>query len=352
MANLKTQYIGLELAHPVVASASPLSYTLDGLKRLEDGGVSAVVLFSLFEEQIHRNDAEHDWTVGRWARASVEATGYLPLPRRIDFAPDAYLELIRQAKDALDIPVIGSLNGVTDDGWTRYARSIQEAGADAIELNVFYVPADLSMSARAVDQRQVDVASSVRRAVSIPLAVKLSPYFSSLPEVARRLLVAGADGLVLFNRFYQPDFDLDLLEVSDDLELSGPGEIRLPLLWISLLYGELPVSLAATTGVETYEEVAKYMLAGADVAMAASSLLRHGPAHAGTIVRGLSEWMDRKEFRSVAEMRGYLSQLRIVDRPAFERMNYMRILQGNGIYDPRAAAPERGASAEDARRDR
>ena len=330
MANLSTQYMGLELEHPLMASASPLSYTLDGLKRLEDGGVSAVVLFSLFEEQIRRNDAEHDWAAARWTRASLEATGFLPPPRRLDYPPESYLELIRQAKEALRIPVIGSLNGVTDEGWTRYARSLQEAGADAIELNVFYVPADPAQSARGVEQRYVDIASSVRRAVTIPVAVKLSPYFSSLPEMARRLLVAGADGLVLFNRFYQPDFDLENLEVTSDLELSSPNEIRLPLLWISLLYGEFPVSLAATTGVESHEEVAKYVLAGADVAMAASSLLRHGPGHAKSIVHGLSEWMDRLEFRSVAEMRGYLSQLRIIDPVAFERMNYMRILQEYG----------------------
>jgi dihydroorotate dehydrogenase (fumarate) len=331
MANLTTQYLGLELAHPLVASASPLSHTLDGLKRLEDGGVSAVVLFSLFEEQIRHNDAEHDWAAARrWSEGVLQDAGYLPLPRRVGYRPEAYLELIRRAKEALDIPVVGSLNGVTDEGWTRYARSIQEAGADALELNVFYVPADAGQSARAVEQRHVDIATSVRHAVSIPLAIKLLPYFSSIPEMARRLLVAGADGLVLFNRFYQPDFDLDQLEVTSDLELSGPGEVRLPLLWISLLYGHFPMSLAATTGVESYQQVAKYVLAGADVAMAASTLLRHGTGHAKTIVRDLSDWMERHEFRSVQEMRGYMSQLRIVNPEAFERMNYVRILQGYG----------------------
>jgi dihydroorotate dehydrogenase (fumarate) len=310
-----------------MASSSPLSYRLDGLKRLEDGGVSGVVLFSLFEEQVRRGSAQDAWMAHRWEERVLEATGYLPLPDRIRYRAEAYLELIRQAKEALDIPVLGSLNGVSDDGWTGYARSMQEAGADGIELNVCYVPADPAQSARAVEQRYLDIASSVRQAVTIPFALKLSPYFSSVGDMARQLVVAGADGLVLFNRFYQPDFDLEELEVTSDLELSSPGEIRLPLLWISYLYGRLPVSFAGTTGVESCAELAKYVLAGADVAMTASSLLRHGPNHAGEIVRDLSDWMDRHEFRSVSEMRGYLSQLRILDPEAFERMNYVRILQ-------------------------
>jgi dihydroorotate dehydrogenase (fumarate) len=303
------------------------------MKRLEDGGVSGIVLFSLFEEQIRRADAEYGASAWRWTQRTLESTGYLPMPQRIYYSPDAYLELIRQGKESLDIPLIGSLNGVTDEGWIRYARSIQEAGADGLELNAFHVPADLGESARAVEQRQVEIASSVRHAVTIPFAVKLTPYFSSIPEMARQLLVAGADGLVLFNRLYQPDFDLDQLEVRSDLELSGPGEIRLPLLWISRLYGQIPISFAGTTGVESYVELAKYILAGADVAMAASTLLRHGPKHAATIVQDLSDWMEQREFRSLGEMRGYMSQSRILDPEAFERMNYMRILQGYGLRD-------------------
>jgi dihydroorotate dehydrogenase (fumarate) len=262
------------------------------MKRLEDGGVSGIVLFSLFEEQVQRQSAEDAREARRWEDRTLEATGYMPLPGRIAYRPDEYLELIRQAKEALRIPVIASLNGVTDEGWTRYARALQEAGADGIELNVFYLAADPTQPARAVEQRYLDVASSVRRAVRIPLALKLNPYFSSLGEMARRLIDAGADGLVLFNRFYQPDFDLHLLEVTSDLELSTPAEIRLPLFWISLLYGRLRVSLAGTSGIESATEVAKYVLAGADAAMAASTLLRHGPAHARTIVQDLSDWMD------------------------------------------------------------
>jgi dihydroorotate dehydrogenase (fumarate) len=327
MANLTTSYMGIDLKHPVMASSSPLSYTLDGIRRLEDGGVSGIVLFSLFEEQIRRTDAEYEWLAGGWPDRLIDSVGYLPLPRRVDFRPDGYLELIRQAKEAVGIPIFGSLNGVTDEGWVSYARSIQEAGADGLELNVFYVPADVTLAGRAVEQRYLDLVHAVRHAVTIPLSVKLSPYFSALSEMARRILVAGADGLVLFNRFYQPDFDLDQLEVTSDLQLSGPDEIRLPLLWISLLYGRLPASLAATTGVHSYAEVAKYVLAGADVAMATSTLLRNGPEHASTIVKELSDWMDRREFRSVCEMRGFLSQLRIADPEAFERMNYIRILQ-------------------------
>jgi dihydroorotate dehydrogenase (fumarate) len=327
MANLQTSYMGLELEHPVMASASPLSYTLDGIRRLEDGGVSGIVLFSLFEEHIRALDGKREWAAGGWAERVVDAAGYLPLPRRQDVRPEAYLELIRRAKEAVDIPVIGSLNGVTDEGWTSYARLIQEAGADAVELNVFYVPADPALHGRAVEQRYVDVTCAVRRAVTVPLAVKLHPYFSAMAEVSRRLLVAGADGLVLFNRLYQPDFDLDELEVANEVHLSGPAEIRLPLLWISVLHGRLPVSLAATTGVETYSEVAKYLLAGADSVMAASTLLRNGPEHAKTLVRGLADWMDRRSFGSIQEMKGYMSQLSITDPEAFERANYIRILQ-------------------------
>jgi dihydroorotate dehydrogenase (fumarate) len=330
MAKLATSYMGLDVKHPLLASASPLSYTLQGMKRLEDGGVSGIVLFSLFEEQVRRKNAEDAWMARRWEERLLEATGYLPLPDRINYRPDAYLELIRQAKEALEIPVIGSLNGVTDEGWTGYARSMEEAGADGVELNVFYVPADLSRSARMVEQRYVEIASAVRHALTIPFALKLSPYFSSVGDMARQLITAGADGLVLFNRFYQPDFDLEQLEITSDLQLSSPGEIRLPLLWISLLYGRLPISFAATTGVESGDELIKYLLAGADVAMATSSLLRHGPEHAGKIVGDLSDWMDRHDFRSVHEMRGYLSQLRILDPESFARLNYVRILQAYG----------------------
>jgi dihydroorotate dehydrogenase (fumarate) len=341
MSRLATTYLGLHLKNPLVASSSPLSYTLDGLKRLEDGGVAGVVLFSLFEEQIRRNDAEYEWIKGRWARVDLGSAGYFPLPKRSDFRPDAYLELIRQAKESLDIPVFGSLNGISDQGWTRYARSIQEAGADGIELNVFYVPASLALSGRDVEQRYVEVTSSVRHAVSIPLAVKMSPYFSSLAEMARRLVVAGADGLVLFNRFYQPDIDLEQVEISSEVQLSSPAEIRLPLFWVSLLHGQVPAALAAASGVESHEEVAKYVLAGASVAMAASTLLRHGPDHAAKIVGKLSDWMDRHEFRSIRHMRGYLSQLRIEDPEAFERMNYLRMLQE---YPPPELAEESSQS--------
>jgi dihydroorotate dehydrogenase (fumarate) len=327
MAKLTSTYMGLALEHPVMASASPISYTLDGIRRLEDGGVSGIVLFSLFEEHIRALEGKREWMAGGWAERVVDATGYLPLPRRRDVRPEAYLELIRRAKEAVDIPIIGSLNGVTDEGWTRYAGLIQEAGADALELNVFYVPADPAVHGRAVEQRYVDVTAEVRRAVTIPLAVKMHPFFSAIAEVSRRLLVAGADGLVLFNRLYQPDFDLDRLEVATDVNLSAPDEIRLPLLWISVLHGRLPVSLAAATGVDSYREVAKYILAGADTVMATSTLLRNGPEHAKSLVQGLADWMDRRNFASLHEMKGHMSQLRVSDPEAFERSNYIRILQ-------------------------
>lgn len=327
MPKLKTTYLGLELEHPIVASASPLSETLDGIRELEDGGAAAIVLFSLFEEQIRRENEASEWLARAGAESVSEALGYFPFGTRAEVGPDAYLELIRRAKEAVDVPILGSLNGVTDEGWVSYGRSMQEAGADAIELNVFYVPADSMLNGRAVDQRYVDVVHAVRRAVSIPVSVKLSPYFSAPAEMARRLLVAGADGLVLFNRFYQPDFDLERLEVEPSLELSGPGEIRLPLLWISLLRGRIPVYLAASTGVATRDEVVKYLLAGADAVMTTSALLRHGPGYARTLVDGLTEWMEAKGVRSVSHMRGAMSQQKVVNPEAFERANYVRILR-------------------------
>jgi dihydroorotate dehydrogenase (fumarate) len=328
MPNLSTTYLGLKLEHPVVASASPLSYTLDGIRRLEDCGASAIVMFSLFEEQIRSENEAYDYLTRVGADSGPEATAFFPMFGPKEVGPDAYLELIRRAKEAVAVPVIASLNGVTDSGWTSYARLMQEAGADAIELNVFYVPADVAVDGRAVEQRYVDIAFAVRRAVSIPLAVKLSPFFSSIGDLARRVVVAGADGLVLFNRFYQPDFDLEHLDVVPTLQLSSRQEIRLPLLWISILRGRLPVALAATTGVETRDEIVKYLLAGADVVMTTSALLRHGPEYLRTLITGLRDWLHRREYLSVAQMKGSLSQQKVAEPEAFERANYVRILQG------------------------
>ena len=330
MPELSTSYLGLPLPHPIVASAGPLSHDLDGIRRLEDGGAAAVVLFSLFEEQIRwEND-----TLTRLTAIGAESTGevssYFPPIGDFVAGPDAYLDLVRRARQAVNIPIIASLNGVTSSGWVDYARLMHTAGASAIELNIFYIPADASVTGRDVEQRYEDVVSAVSRAVTIPVAVKVSPFFSATGEMARRLVSAGARGLVLFNRFYQPDVDLDRLEVTPTIELSSPVEIRLPLLWIAVLHGRVEASLAATTGVHTYAEVAKYLLAGADAVMTTSALLTHGPGHVRTLVDGLAAWLDSKGFESVAQIKGSMSQRHVTDPSAFERANYMKVLQSWG----------------------
>ena len=327
MPDLSTSYLGLPLPHPVVASAGPLSHDLDGIRRIEDGGAAAVVLFSLFEEQIRWENETLSRLTAVGAESTGEAASYFPPVGDFAAGPHAYLDLLRRARQALGVPVIASLNGVTPAGWVDYARLMQEAGASAIELNVFYIPTDLSVSGRDVEQRYEDTVTAVSRAVSIPVAVKLSPFFSAMGEMARRLVSAGAHGLVLFNRFYQPDLDLDRLEVAPTIELSSPSEIRLPLLWLAVLHGRVEASLAATTGVHTYAEVAKYLLAGADAVMTTSALLTHGPGHVRTMVDGLAAWLDRKGFESVAQIKGSMSQRHVADPTAFERANYMKILQ-------------------------
>lgn len=325
--DLRTRYLGLDLAHPIVASASPLSKSLDGIRRLEDAGAAAIVLFSLFEEQIHQENEAFDHLSELGSESFAESLSYFPAVGQDPVGPDSYLELIRRAREAVAVPLIGSLNGMTDQGWTSFARLIAEAGAHAIELNVFSLPTDPAISARDVEQRTVDVVTAVRRTVSIPVAVKLSPFFSAPGELATRLVAAGADGLALFNRFYQPDFDLERLAVEPSLELSKPSEIRLPLLWIALLHGRVRVSLAATTGVDSATEVVKYLLAGADAVMTTSALLRHGVGHLRTLIAGLSEWLERHECDSVAQIRGSMSLRKVANPEAFERANYIRILQ-------------------------
>lgn len=325
--DLTTTYMGLDLKHPIVASASPLSKTLDGVKRLEDAGASAIVLASLFEEQIRFENESFDFLSEVGTESFPESLSYFPAAGDYRVGPDAYLELISGAKAAVKVPVIASLNGVTSSGWTEYAKEMQTAGADAIELNIYYIPANVSVTGREVEQRYEDVIRAVRAAVSIPIAVKLSPFFSSMGEMATRFVMAGANGLVLFNRFYQPDFDLDELEVVADLELSSASEIRLPLLWIAVLHGRLNCSLAATRGVQTGIEVVKYLMAGADAVMTTSSLLRNGTGHLTSLLKGLTEWMEKREYESVAQMKGSMSQQKVADPSAFERANYIKVLQ-------------------------
>ena len=327
MSDLRTTYMGLELRHPVVASAGPISQTLDGIRRLEDAGAAAVVMFSLFEEQIRHENAAFEHLMAAGTESFAESLSYFPEIDDYPVGPEPYLDLVRRASEATDIPIIGSLNGVTSEGWIDYARRIEQAGAAALELNVYYIPADLRTSAREVEQRYLDVIAAVKDSVRIPVAMKLSPFFSAFGEMARRLVEAGADGLVLFNRFYQPDFDLDSLEVLPNLELSRPSEIRLPLLWIAILHGRIGASLAASRGVHGRDEVVKYLLAGADVVMTTSALLKNGPQHIGTLVDGLCEWMAERDFASLEQMKGVMSQRNVADPSAFERANYIRVLE-------------------------
>jgi dihydroorotate dehydrogenase (fumarate) len=328
--DLTTRYMGLDLKNPLVASASPLNADLGNLKRLEDVGTAAVILPSLFEEQIEAETARREHLTGVNAESSPEAQSYFPAPTDYKVGPSQYLDLVRRASGALDIPVIASLNGTTGHGWISYAKSIEEAGAAGLELNIYFIPADLSLTGHDVEQRYLDILKAVRAMVSIPVAVKLSPYFSAVGSMALALERGGADALVLFNRFYQPDLDIARLEVLTDLNLSQPNEIRLPLLWLAVLSGRVKASLAATTGVTSADEVVKYLLVGADVVMTTSALLRHGVDHMAVLIAGLASWLRSREFASVNQMRGIMSQERMQDPQAFERANYIKILQGYG----------------------
>ena len=325
--NMRTTYLGLELATPLVASASPLGRTIDGLHRLEDAGISAIVLPSLFEEQIEHDSLQVHEVFEYGAESFAETVGaYLPEYEEYNTGPERYIELVRQARAELNVPVIASLNGVTTGGWVEYARRLEEAGASALELNVYLIAADMDETGAQVEQRYLDLVSAVREEIEIPLAVKVGPFFSSMANMARRLTEAGADGLVLFNRFYQPDIHLEDLEVVPDIHLSTSVELRLPLRWIAILRGRVEASLAATTGVHSGEDVLKLLLTGADVTMMASSLLRHGPEWARTVEEAVRAWLETHEYESVEQMKGSMSQASSPDPAAFERSNYMEAL--------------------------
>ena len=325
--DLRTTYMGMELKHPIVASASPLAGTVANIKRLEDAGASAVVMFSLFEEQLKHESAamEHLMTAG--TESFAESLSYFPEVDDYTIGPDSYLDLLRRASEAVDIPVFGSLNGITNTGWIEYAQLMQQAGAKGIELNIYYIPADLTTNGREVEQRYLEIVKGVKAAVSVPVAVKLSPFFSAIGSMAKNLDDAGADALVLFNRFYQPDFDLDKLDVAPNLNLSTPEEIRLPLLWIAVLYGRLRASLGATRGVHTPVEVVKYLMAGADVVMTTSALLKNGIDYLTTLRDGLQTWLEMHNYTSVTQMKGSMSQRNVADPTAFERANYIKTLE-------------------------
>lgn len=323
--DLSTRYLGLTLKNPLVASASPLNVEVANIRALEDAGAAAVVLPSMFEEQLEREVELMDRLIHDSAESFPEALSYFPKHADYHPGPDLYLELLRKAREAVDIPVVASLNGITNHGWIDYAKRVEEAGANALELNIFFIPSDLSLDGRQVEQRYIDVLRAVGQATSLPVSVKLSPYFSAPGHMARALAAEGAKGLVLFNRFYQPDIDLSTLSVRRDLDLSHRAEIRLPLLWIGLLAGRVDCSLAASTGVETSEEVIKYLLAGADVVMTTSALLRHGVAYTGVLLEYLTRWLEAREM-ALHQLRGSMSQRNLPDPEMFERANYMRIL--------------------------
>jgi len=328
--DLRTAYLGLRLDHPIVASSSPLSREFDGIRRLEDAGAAAIVMPSVYEEEIEAEDAALTMLVERGSLAHPEAASYFPGLSRPVGSLHGRLETLRRASEACGIPIIASLNGSTPAGWVEFAHQLEEAGAAAIELNLYRVPTDMARSGEAVEQRWLETMRSVRAAVSLPLAVKLGPWLSSPGNFATQLIEAGADGLVLFNRFYEPDINLATLRPEPDLQLSQPYEIRQALLWIALLARRVKGSLAATSGVETYQEIVKYILGGADVVMTTSSLLRHGPEHLGTLKRGLEDWIAGRGFDSIGEVRGRLAASRLAHPEAYMRAQYIQILTNYG----------------------
>ncbi len=325
--NLSTTYMGMALKHPVVASASPISYTIDGIRQLEEGGASAIVLHSLFEEQIEGESHILDHYLSYGTESYAESLDYFPDLDNYNVGPRQYLDLITAAKRAVNVPVIASLNGVSTGGWTEYARRMEEAGADGLELNIYYIATDPAMTGAEVEQTYLDVVQQVRSTVRIPVAVKVGPFFSSFANMAQRFTEAGANALVIFNRFYQPDLDLDALEVVPNLVLSRSDELRLPLRWAAILYGRVPVDIALTRGAHTHEDVLKGLMAGANVVMMTSELLRNGPQRINQIVAALTQWMEEHEYESVEQMRGSMSQRNVAQPDAFVRANYMRMLQ-------------------------
>ncbi|GIW43430.1 MAG: dihydroorotate dehydrogenase [Candidatus Binatia bacterium] len=327
MIDLRTNYLGLPLEHPLMPGASPLVGDLDTVRRLEDAGAAAIVMHSLFEEQIELEQQSAIWSMDVHAETYAEALSYFPRPDLFALGPEQYLEQIRRIKGAVDIPVIASLNGVTPAGWLRYSELIEQAGADALELNIYHVPADPHETAEAVEGRVLNILTAVRERVKIPIAVKLSPFYSALPCFASALVQRGAQGLVLFNRFYEPDFDIEALEVAPRLQLSDSSELLLRLHWLAILRPQLEASLAATGGIHTVPDVIKALMAGADAVQMVSALLQFGPEHLSKVLRNLKLWMEEHGYGSIQELRGCLSLARCPNPAAFERGNYMRVLQ-------------------------
>lgn len=324
--DLSTRYLSLNLKNPIVASSGPLSYTLDSMKRLEEAGAAAIVMYSMFEEQIAHETAELYHYLSMGTESFAESLTYFPESIRYNLSPDLYVDLLFRAKNELHIPLIGSLNGISVGGWIKYAKYIEDAGADALELNVYYIPTDPHLRGSDVEQRYLEVLSAVREVVRIPIAMKLSPYFSSMAHMAHQLENAGADGLVLFNRFYQPDIDLNKMEVTPNVLLSTPHELRLPMRWIAILRSEIRGSLAATSGIHSAEDILKMLMVGADVTMMCSALLLHGPEHITRTLQELEQWMVEHEYSSVRQMQRSMCHRAVADPAAFERANYMKAL--------------------------
>ena len=326
--DLSTKYLGMQLRTPLVASASPLSQEISGIRSLEDAGASAVVLYSLFEEQLRQEAQELERDLNAGTESFAESLTYFPRTSEFHTGSEGYLNHIRKAKEAVAIPIIASLNGSTLGGWTKFARQVEQAGADAIECNIYFIPTNTEIDGAEVEKIYTDIIREVKTAVHIPVAAKLSPFFSNLANIAKRLDQLGTDGLVLFNRFYQPDIDLEELEIKPNVLLSSPQELRLPLTWVGILYGRVRASLAATTGVYRREDVIKLLMVGADVTMLCSALLRHGVGHLRHVEQGVRTWMEEHEYESVQQMQGSMSQLRCPDPGAFERAQYMRAVKG------------------------
>jgi dihydroorotate dehydrogenase (fumarate) len=326
--DISTKYLGLNLSSPLVVSASPLSEDLDNIKRMEDAGASAVVLYSLFEEQLRQDRLELNRNLESGTESFAEALTYFPEADEYKLGPEEYLKHIAAAKKATRIPIIASLNGSSAGGWTEYAKQIQQAGADALELNIYYIPTDLELSGEVVEDTYLNILRAVKKEVSIPVAVKLSPFFSNFANMAKRFDEAGANGLVMFNRFYQPDIELESLEVKPNILLSTPMAMRLPLRWIALLHGKLKASLAATSGIHRASDALKMLMVGADVTMLCSTVIRHGIPQIAMIEREMIEWLEEHEYESVSQLKGSLSQKNCPEPAAFERAQYMKALTG------------------------
>lgn len=328
--NLSTKYLGQELNNPLVASASPLTKDLPNFRRMEDAGVSAIVMHSLFEEQLDIESSELDRHLSAAENVSAESLGMFP-ETTYNMGPEEYLEAIVRAKAAVQIPIIGSLNGTSTGGWMRYAKLIQDAGADALELNIYYLPTDTTLTAEVVEKQYCDLVREVKKTVGIPVAVKIGPFFSAMANMALKLDQAGADALVMFNRFYQPDYDLNELEVVPSLQLSRSNELRLRLHWVAMIYGKIKADMAITGGVHTAEDVIKSMMAGARVSMMTSALLQNGIDYVRFVLTEVREWMEKHEYESIRQMQGSMSQQAVPHPSTYERTNYVKVLSSYAL---------------------